>query len=78
MEKKQQIHFWYVIAAVLLMLFIQSLYLQSTKLTAIPYPVMWLAGVFSPLIKELRTTRYQFTSPFVIDSSATTATRCGS
>jgi cell division protease FtsH len=36
-EKKQQIHFWYVIAAVLLMLFIQSLYLQSTKLTAIPY-----------------------------------------
>jgi len=36
-EKKQQIHFWYVIAAVLLMLFIQSLYLQSTKLTPIPY-----------------------------------------
>jgi hypothetical protein len=24
------------------------------------------------MIKELRTTRYQFTSPFVIDSSATT------
>ncbi len=37
MEKKQQIHFWYVIAAVLLMLLIQSLYLQSTKLTPIPY-----------------------------------------
>jgi cell division protease FtsH len=37
MEKKQQIHFWYVIAAVLLMLFIQSLYLQSTKVTPIPY-----------------------------------------
>jgi cell division protease FtsH len=37
MEKKEQIHFWYVIAAVLLMLFIQSLYLQSTKLTPIPY-----------------------------------------
>src|SRR6516225_1556337 len=37
MEKKQQIHFWYVAAAVLLMLFIQSLYLQSIKLTAIPY-----------------------------------------
>ena len=37
MEKKQQINFWYVIAAVLLMLFIQSLYLQSTKLTPIPY-----------------------------------------
>ena len=37
MEKKQQIHFWYVIGAVLLMLFIQSLYLQSTKLMPIPY-----------------------------------------
>jgi nucleoside-diphosphate-sugar epimerase len=46
----------------------------KAKLTAIPYPVMWATGVFSPLIKELRTTRYQFTRPFVIDSSATTDT----
>jgi hypothetical protein len=33
---------------------------------------MWGIGLFSPLIKELRTTRYQFTRPFVLDSSATT------
>ncbi len=46
----------------------------AAKLTAIPYPVMWAVGVFSPLIKELRTTRYQFTAPFVLDSSATTET----
>jgi len=45
----------------------------AAKLTAIPYPVMWAAGLFSPLIKELRTTRYQFTAPFVLDSSTTTA-----
>jgi nucleoside-diphosphate-sugar epimerase len=44
----------------------------TAKLTAIPYAVMWGAGVFSPMVKELRTTRYQFTSPFEIDSSATT------
>jgi nucleoside-diphosphate-sugar epimerase len=44
----------------------------AAKLTAIPYPVMWTAGLFSPLIRELRTTRYQFTAPFVVDSSATT------
>jgi nucleoside-diphosphate-sugar epimerase len=44
----------------------------KAKLMAIPYPVMWTVGVFSPLVKELRTTRYQFTRPFVIDSSATT------
>ena len=44
----------------------------APKLTAIPYPVLWTSGLFSPLIKELRTTRYQFTQPFIIDSSATT------
>jgi nucleoside-diphosphate-sugar epimerase len=43
-----------------------------TRVTAIPYLVMWASGLFSPLIKELRATRYQFTSPFIVDSSATT------
>ena len=46
----------------------------KAKLMAIPYPVMWATGLFSPMVKELRTTRYQFTRPFVIDSSATTET----
>ena len=44
----------------------------AAKLTAIPYPVIWAAGLFEPFIKELRITRYQFTAPFVLDSSATT------
>jgi nucleoside-diphosphate-sugar epimerase len=44
------------------------------KVMAIPYPVMWATGVFMPMVKELRTTRYQFTRPFVIDASATTET----
>jgi nucleoside-diphosphate-sugar epimerase len=44
----------------------------APKLTSIPYPVLWTAGLFQPFIKELRTTRYQFTRPFVIDSRATT------
>ncbi len=44
----------------------------TAKLMPIPYPVLWSTGLFSPIIKELRITRYQFTSPFVIDSSATT------
>jgi nucleoside-diphosphate-sugar epimerase len=44
----------------------------APKLTSIPYPVLWTSGLFSPLIKELRTTRYQFTQSFIIDSSATT------
>ena len=37
MDKKIHINFWYVIAAVLGMLWIQSLYLQSTERTPIPY-----------------------------------------
>jgi nucleoside-diphosphate-sugar epimerase len=44
----------------------------AAKVTAIPYPVMWATGLFMPVLKELRTTRYQFTAPFVVDSSATT------
>ncbi len=44
------------------------------KVTAIPYPVMWATGLFSPTVRELRITRYQFTRPFVVDSSATTQT----
>ena len=36
-DKKFHINFWYVIAAVLGMLLIQDLYLESTKLTPIPY-----------------------------------------
>ena len=37
MDKKFHINFWYVIAAILGMLWIQSLYLQSTQRTSIPY-----------------------------------------
>jgi nucleoside-diphosphate-sugar epimerase len=43
------------------------------KVSAIPYPAVWATGLFQPLVKELRTTRYQFTRPFILDSSATTS-----
>ena len=36
-DKKVHINFWYIIAAVLGMMLIQDLYLESTKLTPIPY-----------------------------------------
>jgi nucleoside-diphosphate-sugar epimerase len=44
------------------------------RLAQLPYAALWTAGVFSPMIRELRTTRYQFTRPFVVDSSATERT----
>ncbi len=37
MDKKGQINFWYLIAAVLGLLFVQSLYMQYTKVEPIPY-----------------------------------------
>lgn len=37
MDKKAQINFWYVIVAVFGILLAQSLYVQSTKITPIPY-----------------------------------------
>jgi nucleoside-diphosphate-sugar epimerase len=48
--------------------------LPPAKLTPLPYAVLWSAGLFSPMIRELRTTRYQFARPFTIDSSATERT----
>ena len=44
------------------------------KLSEIPYPVLWATGLFVPLVRELRTTRYQFVLPFAIDSSLTEKT----
>jgi nucleoside-diphosphate-sugar epimerase len=41
------------------------------KLASVPYAVLWTSGLFSPMLRELRTTRYQFVHPFTIDSSRT-------
>jgi nucleoside-diphosphate-sugar epimerase len=44
------------------------------KLSQVPYAVLWTMGMFSPMLRELRTTRYQFIRPFVVDSSRTERT----
>jgi len=46
----------------------------TPKLSEVPYPVLWATGLFVPLVRELRTTRYQFTEPFIIDASLTERT----
>jgi len=48
--------------------------LPAPRLTKIPHPVMWVAGLFSPMIRELRATSYQFDRPFILDSTLTTET----
>jgi nucleoside-diphosphate-sugar epimerase len=46
----------------------------APKLTSVPYPVLWSGGLFSPMLRELRITRYQFVRPFVLDSTLTERT----
>jgi hypothetical protein len=46
----------------------------NRRLSEIPYPVLWVAGLFVPLVRELRTTRCQFVLCFVVDSSLTEQT----
>lgn len=48
--------------------------LPEPKLSAVPYPMLWAMGLFSPMMRELRATNYQFTRPFVLDSSSTERT----
>ncbi|MEU8263520.1 NAD-dependent epimerase/dehydratase family protein [Micromonospora sp. NPDC048999] len=46
----------------------------APKLTRMPYPVLWLGGLANPMARELRETAHQFDRPFVMDSTAATAT----
>ena len=43
------------------------------RVTQLPHAVLRAAGLFSPVIRELEETRYQFTQPYVLDSRAATA-----
>ncbi|MFB6395899.1 NAD-dependent epimerase/dehydratase family protein [Polymorphospora lycopeni] len=46
----------------------------APKLTTIPDPIFRATGFLSPMLRELRTTAYQFARPFVMDSTAATTT----
>jgi hypothetical protein len=37
-----------------------------------PYPVLWLGGLFNPMARAARETQYQFRRTFVLDSTAAT------
>lgn len=41
---------------------------KPLKLRAMPYPMLWLAGVFNAFVRELRETQHQFRAPYVMDS----------
>ncbi|MEV4173502.1 NAD-dependent epimerase/dehydratase family protein [Nonomuraea sp. NPDC049709] len=42
----------------------------APRMTQLPWPVVRAAGLFSPMIGEMRHIRYQFVAPYVLDSSA--------
>ncbi|MBO0736162.1 MAG: ATP-dependent zinc metalloprotease FtsH [Alphaproteobacteria bacterium] len=58
-DKKVHINFWYVMAAVLGMLLIQDLYLESTKRTPIPY------SHFQSLLNEGRVAKVAISQNFI-------------
>jgi len=45
---------------------------QAVKVRAYPKAVTWAGGLFDAQLKELRETEYQFTRPYVMDSTAIT------
>jgi len=45
----------------------------APSVRALPHLVLKTVGLFSPQVRELEEVRYQFTAPFVMDSSAATA-----
>jgi hypothetical protein len=38
----------------------------------VPWSLIWTLGIFAPLVRELRTIRYQFKQPFIMDSRLAT------
>jgi nucleoside-diphosphate-sugar epimerase len=46
----------------------------SARVGSLPPAVLKVAGLFSPQVRELQETRYQFEQPFLLDSTACTAT----
>jgi nucleoside-diphosphate-sugar epimerase len=47
---------------------------DAVTVRSAPRSALYLAGVVSPMLRELRSTLYQFEQPFVIDDQATRAT----
>jgi nucleoside-diphosphate-sugar epimerase len=47
---------------------------KPPRLSRMPAPVLWLGGVFNPLVRELREMTYEFDRPFILDSSRVTET----
>ena len=45
---------------------------KPVTVKAVPNALLALASPFVPILRELRETLYQFTSPYVLDSSAIT------
>jgi nucleoside-diphosphate-sugar epimerase len=46
--------------------------LPPPRLSAMPYPVLWLSGLVNPMARAARETQYQFRKPFLVDATAAT------
>ncbi|CAH1674300.1 hypothetical protein [Chelatococcus asaccharovorans] len=48
--------------------FAQANDLPAPKITVLPWGVIWSVGVFTRMVRELRSTRYQFSEAFIMES----------
>ena len=48
--------------------------MPPVSVSRVPGAMLFVTGLFSPLVRELREVRYQFDRPFVMDSAAATQT----
>lgn len=42
---------------------------RAPKLSRMPAPVLWVGGLFDPMVREMREVTYQFDRPFLLDST---------
>lgn len=54
--------------------FAQANDLPEPRIWVAPWSLIWTLGIFVPMVREIRTTRYQFTEAFVMDSRRASAT----
>lgn len=52
----------------LLFRFAEANDLSKPRILVAPWSLIWTLGIFVPMVREIRKTRYQFTEPFIMDS----------
>lgn len=78
-DKRAYGHAWHVpsyepmTARELLVTFARLNHLAEPKVLLLPWSLVWALGMIVPMVREIRSTRYQFSEPFIMDSRRASA-----